>query len=82
MSKVSFDVIEQFLEGRDPQKYIVGIESSYSDNSVDLIINDPETGKRIEKHEFKPFIWLKRDVRDLMYQGKSALIREAMKNIA
>ena len=79
MSKVSFDVIEQFLEGRDPQKYIVGIESSYSDNSVDLIINDPETGKRIEKHEFKPFIWLKRDVRDLMYQGKSALIREAMK---
>jgi len=79
MSKVSFDVIEKFLEGRDPQKYIIGIESSYSDNFVDLIINDPETGKRIERHEFKPFIWLKRDVRDIMYQGKNSLIREAMR---
>ena len=79
MSKVSFDVIEKFLEGKDPQKYIVGIESSYSENFVDLVINDPETGKRLERHDFKPFIWLKRDVRDIMYQGKSSLIREAMR---
>ena len=53
---VSFEIIEQFLEGKDPQKYIIGIESSYRDNTVDLIINDPETGKRIEKHSYKPFV--------------------------
>ena len=58
MSNVSFDVIESFLEGRDPQKYIIAIESTYNDNFVDLVINDPETGKRIERHHFKPFIWI------------------------
>lgn len=76
MSKVSFEVIEQFLQGRDPQKYIVGIESGY-DNYVDLVINDPETGKRLERHDYKPFIWLKQDVSLYMYGGNKTKIREA-----
>lgn len=78
MSKVSFDVIERFLEGHDPQPYIVGIESTYGDNFVDLIINDPETGKRIERHEYKPFIWLKAGAAKIMYGGSKSKIREAM----
>jgi DNA polymerase elongation subunit (family B) len=76
MSKVSFEVIEQFLQGRDPQKYIVGIESGY-DNYVDLVINDPETGKRLERHDYKPFIWLKQDASLFMYGGNKTKIREA-----
>ena len=56
--KVSFEEIEEFLEGRDPQKYIVSIEASYHENFVSLIINDPDTGKRIEQHSFQPFVWL------------------------
>lgn len=75
---VSFEVIEQFLEGKDPQKYIVAIESSYRDNVVDLVINDPETGKRIEKHSYKPFVWLKHEVSILLYGGKSSVIKAAM----
>jgi DNA polymerase elongation subunit (family B) len=69
MSKVSFDVIEKFLEGRDPQKYIVAIETTYGDNFVDLVINNPETGKYIERHEYKPFIWFKEDVLKILYGG-------------
>jgi DNA polymerase elongation subunit (family B) len=76
MSTVSFDIIESFLEGRDPQKYIVAIESNYNDNFVDLIINDPETGKRIERHDFKPFIWIKQDVSKIIYGGSKTKIRE------
>ena len=38
MSTVNFDVIESFLEGRDPQKYIISVESGYNDNFVDLVI--------------------------------------------
>jgi DNA polymerase elongation subunit (family B) len=79
MSNVSFDVIESFLEGRDPQKYIVAIESSYNDNFVDLVINDPETGKRIERHHFKPFIWIKQDVANIIYGGNKAKTRENAK---
>jgi len=79
MSNVSFDVIESFLEGRDPQKYIIAIESTYNDNFVDLVINDPETGKRIERHHFKSFIWIKQDVANIIYGGNKAKSRENAK---
>ena len=55
----SVDDIKEYLEGYDEQKYIVGVESSYYENKVYLIIHDPETGKRIEKHKFTPFLWMK-----------------------
>jgi hypothetical protein len=51
--------------------------SNYNDNFVDLIINDPETGKRIERHDFKPFIWIKKDVSNIIYGGSKTKIREA-----
>ena len=44
----SVEEIEEYLGGYDDQKYIVGVESSYYDNKVHLIIHDPEQGKRIE----------------------------------
>ena len=55
----SVDDIKEYLEGYDEQKYIVGVESSYYENKVYLIIHDPEKGKRIEKHKFTPFLWMK-----------------------
>ena len=77
MVKINFQEIESFLEGRDPQKYIIAIESNYSENYVDLIINDPETGKRIERHNYKPFVWLKQDVSAILYGGNKTRLREA-----
>ena len=76
MSKVSFDVIEEFLEGRDPQKHIVSIESNKEDNFVYLVVNDPETGKRIEKHKYKPFLWMKHDITKIIYNGNRRKITE------
>ena len=76
--KVSFEEIENFLEGRDPQKYIVAIEASYHEDFVNLILNDPLNGKRIEKHRFKPFLWLKHEVSTIMYGGKRTAIKSAM----
>ncbi len=79
MGKVSFDVIEKFLEGNDPQKYIVGIETTYSDNFVYLIINDPDTGKRIEKHKFKPFLWVKAEAIKRLFNGDRRKRQEVSK---
>ena len=76
MSKVSFDVIEEFLEGRDLQKYIVSIESNKDDNFVYLVVNNPETGKRIEKHKYKPFLWMKHDITKIIYNGNRRKITE------
>ena len=77
--KVSFEEIEQFLEGRDPQKYIVAIEAAYHKNEVYLVINDPETGKRIETHAYKPFLWVAGGVADYMYGGSRNALKKNMK---
>lgn len=77
-TKVGFEEIEDFLEGRDPQKYIVGIESSYRDDFVHLVINDPVKGKTLERHPFKPFLWMKELPNNLLYEGNKTKLRLAM----
>jgi DNA polymerase elongation subunit (family B) len=79
MSKISNEVIENFLQGSDPQKYIVAIEAGYSEPTVTLVINDPETGKRLETHPFKPFLWFKKDITEILYEGKRLKTLEAAK---
>tara|TARA_R110002050_G_scaffold79261_4_gene169350 strand:- start:11564 stop:14815 length:3252 start_codon:yes stop_codon:yes gene_type:complete len=76
--KVSFEQIEEFLQGRDPQKYIVGIEATYYENFVSLIVNDPVKGKRVEQHAYKPFLWLKHEVSQHIYGGNRREIKKAM----
>jgi DNA polymerase elongation subunit (family B) len=76
---VSNEVIQEFLEGTDPQKYIVAIEASYGSNEVHLVINDPEKGKYIEVDTYQPFLWLKHDVVNVIYGGNRKRIRDAMR---
>jgi DNA polymerase elongation subunit (family B) len=76
-TKVSNEVIEQFLQGSDPQQYIVAIEAGYNEPNVTLVVNDPETGKRLETHPFKPFLWFKHDLTEILYGGKRMKIIEA-----
>jgi hypothetical protein len=76
--QVSFEEIEQFLGGRDLQKYIVAIEATYYRNEVHLIINDPEKGKYIETHTYKPFLWIMDGVADYMYGGSRTEFKKGM----
>lgn len=69
--------IEQFLQGSDPQKYIVAVEAEYNEPRVTLVINDPNTGKKLENHKYQPFLWFKHDVTEIMYGGKRMKIMEA-----
>jgi DNA polymerase elongation subunit (family B) len=78
--EISKEEIKDFLEGRDPQKYIVGIESSYDENFVSLIINDPEKGKRIEKHKYRPFMWMKTPDMEKFFNGDRRLIKSKMRD--
>ena len=87
MSKeqVSFERIEEFLEGRDPQKYIVSIEAPYFRNEVYLVINPPieegatKSNKRIETHTYNPFLWMKQEASLYLYQGNRSAIRNGLK---
>lgn len=69
--------IEGFLQGSDPQKYIVAIESEYNTPTVTLVINDPETGKYTKEYKYEPFLWFKEDVTKIMYEGKRMMIIKA-----
>ena len=69
-TKVDPSIIESFLSGNNPKKYVIGIEAGYSEPEVSLIINDPIKGKHIEKKSYKPFLWFKADVIDILYGGK------------
>ncbi len=77
--KVTNEIIESFLEGNNPKKYVVAIESSYYHNTVDLIINDPDSGKRIEKAPYCPFVWFKEEITSVLYNGKRMKILEECK---
>jgi DNA polymerase elongation subunit (family B) len=71
-NKVSNEVIESFLQGSDPQEFIVAIESDYSNNYVDLIINDRNIGeKRVEPCKYKPFVWFKQEIFETIYGGST-----------
>jgi len=79
-NSVDSDLIINFLEGGDPQKYIVGVEATYYEDFVYLIINDPDKPeKTIEKHSYTPFLWVKQDVFDMIYEGKRSRIKNAMR---
>lgn len=74
--KVSNERIESFLQGTDPQEFIVAIEAEYSKPTVTLVVNDPETGKRLEEHKYKPFLWFKEDITSILYGGRRMKIIE------
>ena len=78
--QVSNERIESFLQGSDPQKYIVAVESYYEKPVVTLVINDSENGgKRTEEHTYQPFLWFKQDIIPYLYQGKRMKTIEASK---
>ena len=69
--------IESFLQGSDPQTHIVAIEAEYGTPKVTLIVNHPESGKRLEEHSFQPFLWFKEEITTMIYGGKRMKIIEA-----
>jgi DNA polymerase elongation subunit (family B) len=76
--KLSKEEIEKFLEGNDPEKYIVAVEYDYRSNSIYKIIEDPVKGKRIHKDKFIPFAWVG-DLRPHnFYSNNKARQKEAM----
>ena len=62
--------IKTFLEGNDPEKYIVAVEFDYSTDSIYKVIEDPEKGKMVKKDSFIPFAWVG-DLRGIKFYNSS-----------
>jgi DNA polymerase elongation subunit (family B) len=75
---ISTEEIRTFLEGNDPEQFIVSIEFDYVSDSIYKIKEIPGKGKAIVKDNFIPFAWVG-DLRNQnFYQGSKALQKEAM----
>jgi hypothetical protein len=75
---ISQETIEGFLNGWDPEQYIVGVEYDYRTNKIYKIIQDPEQGKIIKPDTFTPFLWVG-DLSGLnFYQNNKTLQKKKM----
>ncbi len=74
----SHEEIESFLQGNDPEEFIVAIEFDYVSNSIFKIKEIPGKGKEIRKDTFIPFAWVG-DLRGLNFYNDSKMAqKEAM----
>ena len=55
---ISQEIIENFLNGADPEEHIVGVEYDYPTNKIYKIIQDPVEGKIIKPDSLTPFLWV------------------------
>lgn len=67
---ISQEVIEEFLNGSDPEEYITGLEYEYRTNTIYKIIQHPEKGKIIRKDKLTAFLWVD-DLTGLNFYGDS-----------
>ena len=75
---ISNEEIRSFLEGNDPEEYIVSIEFDYITDSIYKVKEIPGKGKSINKDHFVPFAWVG-DLRGLnFYRGSKAEQKAAM----
>ncbi len=72
---ISQEVIESFLNGGDPEEFIVGVEYDYPSNKIYKIIQDPIQGKIIKEDTFTPFMWVG-DLSGLNFYGNSKSIQK------
>jgi len=72
---ISQEVIENFLNGADPEKYIVGLEYDYPSNRIYKIIQDPVRGKVIKEDKLTSFLWVG-DLSDLNFYGGNKLLQK------
>jgi DNA polymerase elongation subunit (family B) len=75
---ISTEEIKTFLEGNDPEQFIVAVEYDYTTDAIYKIKEIPEKGKTIIKDNFIAFAWVG-DLKDTnFYQGSRALQKESM----
>jgi DNA polymerase elongation subunit (family B) len=72
---ISQEIIENFLNGADPEEYLVGVEYDYQTNKIFKIIQDPEMGKIIKEDSFTPFLWVG-DLAGLNFYNNSKMLQK------
>ena len=64
---ISQEEIEQFLQGNDPEEYIVSVEYDYLSDKIYRIKEVPGKGKQISRDTLISFAWVR-------YQGLTFIV--------
>jgi DNA polymerase elongation subunit (family B) len=72
---ISQEIIESFLNGQDPEEFIVGVEYDYQTNKIFKIIQDPVKGKIVKDDSFIPFLWVS-DLSGLNFYNNSKAVQK------
>lgn len=72
------EMINAFLNGRDPMERIINIECGYDDEQVNIIYVTENGEKRIKKDDFLPFVWAKNSIAVRMFDGDRNELKKKM----
>lgn len=72
------DIINGFLNGRDPMERIISIECDYNDEQVSIIYVNSNNEKRVKLDNFKPFVWAKNSIAVRMFDGDRNELKKKM----
>lgn len=75
---ISQEIIENFLHGENPEKYIVAIHYDYATNTIHKVIQDPEKGKIIKTDKLIAFLWCNSLVEMNFYNSNKSLQKKNM----
>lgn len=79
MVQITTEVVNTFLNGRDPMEHIIAIECGYQDDRVSIIYVNDKGEKRMKLDDFKPFVWAKNSVLERLFDGDRNKIISAMR---
>lgn len=73
------EIINKFLNGRDPMERIISIECDFNEEEVSIIFVNDNGEKRVKMDDFKPFVWAKNSVAIRMFNGDRKLLKSKLK---
>ena len=54
--QITNEMVNDFLNGRDPMKHIISMECAYNEDMVNIIFVDDKGVKRVRQEELRPFL--------------------------
>ena len=72
------DIVNGFLNGRDPMERIISIECGYNEEQVSIIYVNSNNEKRVKLDDFKPFVWAKNSIAVRMFDGDRNELKKKM----
>ena len=79
MKEITNEMVNTFLNGRDPMERIITIECGYTDDRVSIVYINEKGEKRIKMEDFKPFIWVKNSAAIRLFDGNRGTLLRKMR---